>query len=104
MDKDLHDVVVEQTRQNESLKSAHKRIDESQADLKETNENVQEIALGVKEIAYETREMRKEVNNIQGVVDEIEKAPVKRYNGIIDKIIMVMVGAIVSYAFTQIGM
>ncbi len=102
-DEKYQNLLVEQTKTNESVKSAHKRLDGVEQIVKEGSETVQEMVIAVKEIAIETREARKDINEVTSRVIEIEKAPTKRFDGVVDKIIYTVIAIIIGYLLMQIG-
>ncbi len=105
-DKKLHELEIQVTKNAESLKSIHKRTDE----LSKEVSNISEIAISVKEIAVETREMRKDVNKVddeivatKNRIREIEKIPMKRWNGVVEKAISILVAGVVGYMLSNLG-
>lgn len=81
-------------------KSNTKRIDK----LDHKVEDIYELTLSVKEIAAEMRAMREDMNKIDDRVMAIESKPIKRWEGIIDKIIFTILGIIIAYIFSKLGM
>lgn len=65
--------------------------------------NIREVTSSIKAIAVEMRAMREDVNKIDDRVCTIEKVPAKRWNGMIDKIIDLLIGAVVGYAIFRLG-
>lgn len=70
----------------ESLKSAHKRID-----------NIDAIAKSVYEIAASIKTMQHDITDMSGKIKSIEEKPAKRWDLIITTAITTVVGIIVGY-------
>ena len=81
-------------------KSNTKRLD----GLDQTINNIQDLTLAVKEIAVEMKAMREDMNKIDKRVMAIESKPVKRWENIIDKIIFTILGLVIAFIFSKIGM
>lgn len=81
-------------------KSNTKRLDKLDSKV----ENIYQLTLSVKEIAVEMKAMREDMNKIDDRVLAIESKPSKRLDGIIDKIIFTILGIIIAYIFSKIGM
>lgn len=88
------------TKTADRAKSNTKRLDK----LDSRVEDIYELTLSVKEIATEMKAMREDMNKIDSRVLAIETKPSKRYEGIIDKIIYTILGIIIAFIFSQIGM
>jgi predicted nucleic acid-binding Zn-ribbon protein len=93
MDDRLHELDIKVAKMDESLKSEHKRIDKMEQDI----DNINNLTLSVHEIAQEMKAMRKEVSDVNGRVKAIEEKPGKRYDAIIEKVIIIVVTAAVTY-------
>lgn len=81
-------------------KSNTKRLDKLESKV----EDIYELTLSVKEIAVEMKAMREDMNKIDDRVLAIESKPSKRLDGIIDKIIFTILGIIIAYIFSKLGM
>lgn len=68
---------------NESVKSAHKRIDRVEKEVGE----IKELTIAVKELAIETKETRKEVNDMNSRLKVVEEKPAKNWENLIKTII-----------------
>lgn len=88
------------TKTADRAKSNTKRLDK----LDSRVEDIYELTLSVKEIATEMKAMREDMNKIDSRVLAIETKPSKRYEGIVDKIIYTILGIIIAFIFSQIGM
>lgn len=81
-------------------KSNTKRLDK----LEMTINNIYDLTVSVKEIAMELKAMREDMNKIDNRVVAIETKPSKRWEGIVDKIIYTIIGIILAFIFSKIGM
>lgn len=90
----------ELTETSSRSKSNTKRLDKLESKV----EDIYELTLSVKEIAVEMKAMREDMNKIDDRVLAIESKPSKRLDGIIDKIIFTILGIIIAYIFSKIGM
>ena len=88
------------TQVEDRSESNTKRLD----GLDQTVNNIHDLTLAVKEIAVEMKAMREDMNKIDKRVMAIESKPSKRLDGIIDKIIFTILGIIIAYIFSKIGM
>lgn len=88
------------TQVEDRSKSNTKRLD----GLDQTVNNIHDLTLAVKEIAVEMKAMREDMNKIDKRVMAIEAKPVKRWEGIIDKIIFTILGLVIAFIFSKIGM
>ena len=70
----------------QSVKSAHHRIDKIEADIGE----IRELTIAVKEIAMETKATREDVNDMNGRLKVVEEKPAKNWETIVKS----MLGAI----------
>lgn len=60
---------------------------------------VDEIKTTVKAMASTTT-----VNTLKQDVETLKSKPAKRWEGVVDKIIMLIVGAVIAYALTKLGL
>lgn len=81
-------------------KSNTKRLDK----LEMTINNIYDLTVSVKEIAMELKAMREDMNKIDNRVVAIETKPSRRWEGIVDKIIYTIIGIILAFIFSKIGM
>ena len=86
------------------LNKLDNKIDIEVSKMNRKVENIYDLTLSVKEIATEMKAMREDMNKIDSRVLAIETKPSKRYEGIIDKIIYTILGIIIAYIFSKIGM
>jgi tetrahydromethanopterin S-methyltransferase subunit G len=80
-------------------KSNTHRIDALERDQEALNT----IATSVAVMANEQKTISKKVEDIDVKVDALETKPAKRWDGLIDNIILVIAGAIVGFLLTKLG-
>lgn len=88
MDEKYMQMIIEN---NQSVKSAHHRIDKMEDDIGE----IKELTIAVKEIAMETKANREDVNKMNERLENIEKKPANNWDKIVTTSIGTIVGAIV---------
>lgn len=103
----LHDLELKFVKMDESFKSMHMRFNDIQKDIKSVNE----LAFSIHEIALEMKAMRADVNEVKTDlgknierVQAIEHKPAKKWEAIVDKILMVVVAGIMAYIMSHFGM
>ena len=79
--------------------------------LEVQTEAIQDIATSikviVKEQSFQTEaigRIEKNVEKLDGKVEVLERKPSKRWDGVVDKIIMTVVGAVIGYILVKIGL
>lgn len=88
MDEKYMQMIIEN---NQSVKSAHHRLDKLENDIGE----IKELTIAVKEIAMETKANREDVNKMNERLENIEKKPANNWDKIVTTSIGTIVGAIV---------
>lgn len=90
----------------EGLKSCKRRLDvvEKQQDA------IHDLAASIKVMASEQKHqteainlVRKDVTRLEGKVDVLETKPAKRWDGLVDKLVWGIVGAVLAFMLAQIG-
>lgn len=82
----MNELYERMTAAEQSVKSAHKRIDE----FSETNRNISEILV-------EMKYMRRDLNELMQRVVDVETRPVRRYDIIINAFITALIAGVVSF-------
>ena len=82
------DIVDKVAHLEESLKSAHKRID-----------NVDALAKSVYELASSIKTMQHDITDMSGRIKTIEEKPAKRWDLVITTAITTIVGVAIGYFF-----
>lgn len=98
LEKKVSDIEISYTKNSESLKSLHKRLDK----LEGTIESINDLALSVRDIAGEVKAMRGDLNDLGGRVRFIEMQPAKKWDSAVEGLISVSIGAVMGYIFSKI--
>lgn len=80
-------------------KSNTKRLD----DMEKRQDNLDDLVSTVKVLADREKRVEDDVKEIKTSVNELKDKPVKRFDGIVDKIIFTVVGGIVGYVLIKLG-
>ena len=100
LEKQIRTMVTEQARQGEQIKTLFNSVGE----LKQLAESVHEIALGVRDLTRAQQSMGEKVGKLSADVDEIKSKPAKRWDSIVAYVITAVIGAVVGYISTKIGL
>ena len=71
--------------------------------LETEHETLHQLATSVAIMAEQMKTMNKSVNTLTAKVGELEGKPAKRWESVVEKILLVIVGAAAAYVATQIG-
>ena len=55
-------------------------------------------------MAEQMKTMNTNVSTLTNKVEEIESKPAKKWEAVVEKVLLVVVGAVVAFALTQIGL
>jgi len=81
-------------------KSNMKRID----DMEKRQDNLDDLVSTVRVLADREKRVEDDVSEIKDDVKEMKSKPAKRWEGIVDKIIMTIVGIVVGFIAAKIGL
>ena len=84
----------------DSTKSAHKRIDR----MEKRQDNLEELTNAFSVMQNEQEHIKTDVGEIKDDVKQLVSKPAKRYDAIIDKVVLSLVGAFVGFVLCKIGM
>lgn len=87
------------TAVEERSKSNTKRIDK----LEESTEAINRLATSMEVMAERQEQVVDSVDKLDGKVTALEQKPAKRWDGIVDKLIWAVLGALVAYVLSQFG-
>lgn len=87
------------TAVEERSKSNTKRIDK----LEESTEAINRLATSMEVMAERQEQVVDSVDKLDGKVTALEQKPAKRWDGIVDKLIWAVLGALVAFVLSQIG-
>ena len=77
-----------------------KRLDE----IKKRQDDFGELISTVKILAEKEARVEKDVNDIKESIDEIKEKPGKRWDSLVDKIILTIVAGIIGFVLAQLGL
>jgi predicted nucleic acid-binding Zn-ribbon protein len=80
-------------------KSNTKRLDE----IEKRQDNLDDLVSTVKVLADREARMEDDVGEIKKDVKEMKEKPVKRWDGLVDKIILTIAAAVVGFVLAHIG-
>lgn len=90
----------------ESQKSCNRRLEHLEAQ----QDAIHDLAASIKVMAAEQKHqtesinlVRKDVTRLEGKVDVLETKPAKRWDGLVDKLIWGVVGAVLAFLLAKIG-
>ena len=84
----------------DSTKSAHKRIDR----IEKRQDNLDGLTKAFSVMQNEQEHIKTDVGEIKDDVKQLVSKPAKRYDAIIDKVVLSLVGAFVGFVLCKIGM
>lgn len=99
LEREIKDISSRLASAEEQHKSLFSRIDRQEKML----DTVHKLALSVNELASRQGTMQERIEGLCDDVEEIKATPAKRWNGLVEKIVMTLVGAVVTYALAKIG-
>ena len=97
-EKEMKDIWERLTKNEQSAKSAHLRID----NLEKIAESVNKIAISTNQLAIETKALREDYQSADERIDKLEEKPVKRYEAFINAGISALCGGILGYLLNVI--
>lgn len=84
----------------DSTKSAHKRIDR----MEKRQDNLEELTNAFSVLQNEQEHIKTDVGEIKDDVKQLVSKPAKRWDGLIDKAIAVVVGAVLGFLLNGGGL
>lgn len=88
------------TEVESSTKSAHKRLDE----MEKRQDNLDDLVSTVKVLADREERVESDVSEIKDDVKELKAKPGKLWEGIVEKALYTIVGAVIAYFLLQLGL
>lgn len=86
------------TKGEESIKSAHRRID----GLSKIAESVNQLSMSTNQIAIETKALREDYSKADERIGELERKPIKRYDTIVNTVLTALSSGLVGYFLSAI--
>ena len=81
-------------------KSNTKRLDE----VEKRQDNLDELVSTVKVLAVREENVESDVKEIKSDVKSLKELPGKRWNAVVEKVLLVVVGMIATYLLTKLGL
>lgn len=81
-------------------KSNTKRLDK----LEGLTDSINRLAVSVERMATKQADMATTMDKLDGKVSALEAKPAKRWESIVDKVLMVVAAAVVGFALAKIGL
>ena len=94
------EIAIKLAQVDERAKSNTHRLEK----LEEEHATLCELASTMRVMAEKQNHMADTVDKLDGTVEALESKPGKRWDAIVDKIIMLVVGAIISYLLMKAGL
>ena len=104
---DQEEQIVKLTEVEQRSKSNTRRIDKLEQQTDALNSLATSVELLVAEQKHQTAAMldiKSDMTALDGKVDALEKKPAKRWEAVVEKIILLIVGAIGALVLNQIGL
>ena len=73
-------------------------------DLEKRQDNLDELVSTVKVLAVREENVESDVKEIKTDVKSLKDVPAKRWNAIVEKALLVIVGAVITYFLTKVGL
>ena len=89
-----HQVVLDLARSNK------KRIDK----LEEEQKELRNLTKAVSRMVVELKNMREDLVEMKGDVKQIKEKPAKRWDALAEKVLMLVIAAVVAWMLGQIGL
>lgn len=81
-------------------KSNTKRLDE----LEKTTDNIHQLAASVAVLAEQMKTMNGNLTKLTGKVEALESEPAKKWRFVVEKSIYFVVGAVITYMLSRVGL
>ena len=88
------------------LQKVDDRSQRNEGRIKKLEENqtaLNELALSVKELATDQANMKKDIIEIKTDVKALTSIPSKRWEALVEKVVLVVVGAVIAFLLGKIG-
>lgn len=96
-----NDEIIKKITENESRsKSNRHRID----DLERRQNDLDEMTVNIKTMVSEMGHIKDDVKETKDDIKELKAKPAKRWEAVVDKVLMMLIGALVAYVLTSVGL
>ena len=93
--------IIKKITENESRsKSNTHRIDE----LERRQDNLDKMTQSIEVMTNEMGHIKSDVQETKSDIKELKDKPAKRWDSVVDKVIMTVVGAVIAYVMMQVGL
>lgn len=99
IERELNDIRATQAAAEEQHRTIFRRLDQQDKLI----ESVNNLATSNKLLAEEQKRQGKRIDGLCDDVEEIKAKPAKRWEGVVEKIIYTIVGALISLALAKLG-
>lgn len=99
IERELNDIRAKQAAADEQHKTIFRRLDQQDKLL----ETVHTLATSVSVMSNEQGQLKKAVDGLCVDVEEIKSKPAKRWEGVVEKIIFTVLGAVATFILAKIG-
>lgn len=82
----------------------HKRQNKRISDLETQVEDIADLTASVASLAKSVEQMAKSQEKQGKRLEALEQKPAKRWEALVDKVLWAVVGALLAYVFTQVGL
>lgn len=94
------EISVKLTEVDQRAKSNTRRIDK----LEQSTDALNELTIAVKEMVLKQNYVADTVDKLDKKVTALEQKPAKRWDGLVDKIILTIVAALVGFGLARLGL
>lgn len=98
--KKVFDLDERVARHTEQIKTCFNQI----TDIKTMTECVHRLATSVETLALEQKSTKEKLDGLSEDVEEIKNKPAKRWEGLVEKAVAALVGGLIVYALSKIGL
>lgn len=99
IERELNEIRSKQAAADEQHRTIFRRLDQQDKLL----ETVHTLATSVSVMSNEQGQLKKAVAGLCADVEEIKSKPAKRWEGVVEKIIFTVLGAMVTFILAKIG-
>ena len=100
IERELAEIKSKQAAADEQHKTIFRRLDKQD----EMIESVRKLATSVERLTLKQDNIQNKVDDLCADVDEIKAKPGKRWESIVEKVILTIVGALVGAALVKLGL
>lgn len=98
-ERELKDLTSRMAKAEEQHKTLFSRLDKQEKLL----DTVHSLALSVNEIANKQENIQDKLNNLCDDVEVIKEKPAKRWEGLVEKVLYTVAGAMIAYMLGKMG-